>query len=1633
MFQAHKLKYIKTETKSGEDKAMTGNIVNKAQSALTGKSILKKLGIKKSEMMSHISETGWKQNMLKCLGENSFKAADVLAAAKPLMDRFSQEPEAGWLEFACQIARAEFYPENFSVQGDCANEKKALIILMESYRAALDAERAAFPETSKTSLRLLEPAEVAECVAESEYLRFREFWYSRYVFEFMRIYSEITPFNISEHISGVHYISMHIGSQLADRGLPVDMALLSGAAAGHDLGKFGCSAREAARIPYLHYYYTDELLKKLDMPMIAHIASNHSTWDLELENLSVESLILIYSDFRVKNYRAEGREHIRFYTLEQAFDVILKKLDNVDSAKRRRYEKVYAKLLDFENYLKNLGVITDIDRQKPAHTEAPQKDAALLFGNEVVQRLKYTAIDHNIKLMSIFNNESAFGSLIEAARSERQWKKQRTYLNILTEYCTYMTKPEKLMTVSFLYELLSHREGDIRRQAARLIGLIIAQYDDVYRKELPDWVDMSDRSDAVSLWETYLSKIVFPDYRMTDQHKSWIGYTLKIVLAELLRSSDTDKGFEFLNCFFALFERNRISEKSAFVLLDSFLMIPADMITADIQLTVAEFVCRMSKKASVPLKIAALRAAERVSEMNISEQIKEQLLDAIKNIRINYISAAYLISKIRNNIDGSGEFALDEAAASEEAVSNMLRDNLKVGRHWILKIINIELLLDIALNSEDMSRRFYFAAHLSNLLKVSERVTVRHKAGESLIKIAETLPAEQINEIAIELMKGLEIGEYQFSKYIPDYLGSLALLLPPGELDEFVSALNGLIEATDDKIGSVALDTLGEIIEQYSFYRYKAGESADAYNQRKTTMLGMLLKGLSNYREAVSQEAFMVIGQHIFGSGRMSEAEKTDIFLLIYKKMLTLIAAEKNYDMNFLTNAAALNHIYRFISALPAQQLAQGLAAHKKIAFFPGTFDPFSLSHKGIVEAIAAEGFEVYLAIDEFSWSKKTQPRMIRRRIISMSVADRMNVFLFPDDMPVNIANPKDLKRLKEIFGQNEPYMVVGSDVILNASSYKKPQELDSIHTMNHIVFRRQTGGEDSKSYEKLKAGYKYISGRIQELKLPVYLEDISSTRIRENIDKGRDISNLIDSVAQNYIYENSLYLREPQDKSFIEERKLIVEPAAAADRDVLKGMHEEIRKRGADIAAVERYIETPGVRTAVIRNKNGQVYAFAAAGVLETKSLYDEFGDISIAEYIRNRAVGKMLVIKAIYCSKKADRSQMIRLLMGEILSKALCEELVYAVYHPFDKKPQKEVVSALQRQGFVEINIAGRDCGIYEVDMKEPVVVIENMSTALKEPFNKSQRMQEILKEAHEEMQKTLTGINPGGLVLSFNAELMNQRIVDIVTDINKVPNRQLKERVLGEYMCVPFGKIFRGVAVPNTVTKTLHTEKMFSPTLDSFIIKEYPMYAKINNQIKTIKSFDRPVILVDDLLHKGYRIKAIDPALKDSDIDIKEVVVGVLSGRGKDLMTIQGRNVRSVYFLPNMKAWFVESTLCPFIGGDEVRSEEKTEANLINSINLILPFAAPGFLADAPKGAVYDLSVTCLKNAARIFRGLEEEYQNMFKRKLTIKRLSDVIKSPRMPNGSNRVAVDFNLAPSVYMEDYMQRLKRLESAMK
>ncbi len=340
-------------------------------------------------------------------------------------------------------------------------------------------------------------------------------------------------------------------------------------------------------------------------------------------------------------------------------------------------------------------------------------------------------------------------------------------------------------------------------------------------------------------------------------------------------------------------------------------------------------------------------------------------------------------------------------------------------------------------------------------------------------------------------------------------------------------------------------------------------------------------------------------------------------------------------------------------------------------------------------------------------------------------------------------------------------------------------------------------------------------------------------------------------------------------------------------------------------------------------------------------------------------------------------------------------------------------------------------REC--FVVDMKNPVTLYHNVQTVLKEPFNGNERVLRTLKEAHCRFQTALTKLYPGELVISFDAGIMHNRLIDLITKANGVPRESLPVRQLGESMCVPFGKILKGIVIPNTVTKVLHTEKAFRPDIRSFRITEFPQYLPLASQVKMIKSFRRPVILADDLLHKGYRMKELNRLFQAEDVEIDRIIVGILSGRGRDLMDIQGRKAESVYFIPSLRTWFVETSMYPFLGGDSVEQETEEDGNLIPSINLILPYVMPGFIRGASKEAVYDLSMVCLQNARDILQVLEEEYQRAFERSLTLGRLNEVVISPRRPDAGSCIRYDQHLAASVYVANDIERLVRLENLVK
>ena len=200
-----------------------------------------------------------------------------------------------------------------------------------------------------------------------------------------------------------------------------------------------------------------------------------------------------------------------------------------------------------------------------------------------------------------------------------------------------------------------------------------------------------------------------------------------------------------------------------------------------------------------------------------------------------------------------------------------------------------------------------------------------------------------------------------------------------------------------------------------------------------------------------------------------------------------------------------------------------------------------------------------------------------------------------------------------------------------------------------------------------------------------------------------------------------------------------------------------------------------------------------------------------------------------------------------------------------------------------------------------------------------------------------------------------------------------------------------------------------------------------------MRTIRAFDRPVILVDDMLHDGKRIRRIAPLLEQSGTEVRQVLVGYLTGMGRDLMEELGYPVDGIYYLPNLRMRFVESTLYPFIGGDTVRRDRAVSAGLQPSVNRIFPYAAPDFSEDCADGSTYRLSLCCLENARDILLTLETEYRALYARNLTLSRLSEAVVLPLCPDKGGCMAYDPSRAASTYLDNDIEMLKRLKANVK
>lgn len=1480
--------------------------------------------------------------------------------------------------------------------------------------------------TNKYPLTFLTSEEELMNNITQEYFTFKDVFYNCYIKELMYLDMAITGHNTIHHVIGVNYLSMYIARQLNSLGLPVDLGVVAGTSLGHDIGKYGVLKDEINRVPYLHYYYTEEWFKRFNMDKIGHIATNHSTWDLELENLSIESLILIYSDFRVKNKVENNVYKMYIFSLEDSFDVILDKLDNVDAAKENRYKKVYKKLKDFEDYIISLGVDTTLNNEL---IQLQKKPFELMNKKEVLDNIKYISIEHNIYLMSKLTDSSSFNAIIEMARGETNWRKLRLYLQIFKEYSIYLTQEQKTTTLHFLWDLLLHTGEDIRKEAAELIGRLIALFDEEYRKELPSSVKSYEtKKSSEILLDEFLNKLLYPDHKVADSQREWL-YNLKNIiksLFEVSHGSNYNKYFDVLNKYYHNY--NDLSIAAQFYLSQTINYIPIKALDNNRLLKLYTYILKQLDSDNIEIRLSTLDIIYEIlnttNNIMFIASIRNWIIANLQKSSIpadNYLK--YIIG-MKINISPNYQEILDSNyAENQNDTSEIFLENLKTATEWVKKKVNIDILYDQVVKNPK-GKGLHTAMHLCNILKVSAIERIRNYSGETLLNIFHLLSPEEKNDVAVELLRALEMDNYQFTKFIPYYLGQLLLYLPPNELDEIIDDFEDKIKTVSSRVVFLLLNTIVISIENYGEYIKRFEEEQEIYYKRRDRLLGLLSIAMASYDKDIKNESLMILSSNLFESKTLSLDEKFNIFDRIGKKILTLLYTDKEDDFLFYSNAASLNHIYRFISLYEFYHKDLVKINKQKIAFFPGSFDPFSLGHKEIAIEIREQGFQVYLAVDEFSWSKRTEPHIFRRNIINMSIASENDIYLFPKDIPINISNPNDLYKLKELFPSDDVYIVVGSDVLVNASAYKIESP---ILDFPHIIFDRKSSISKDDDEKKLEESIENIRANIIRLSLPPQYEDISSSQIRKNIDLNRDISKFIDPLAESYIYDYGLYLREPQYKTLLQSKTLEVNVSRNLSEKLLNEIKEQFGEL-INIKHLESLRNKLSYRILLVREANShELLGFSTFYWIRQSILYDEFNNSSITEYIRQSVKGRIVLISGVCVKNNSD--YLIETVLNETLSVAINRDYNYAIYNnSLTKEINPKVEKQLLLQGFAMTDFIYNNSPIFMVNMNNPITLNLDLENMLKPPYSTNLKVLETIRDTRIRLKEALVNLYPGELLLTYNRDMTYSKLIQKICDTNGVSIIQSSRRILGPNMCVPFGSILNSSIVPNTVTKTMHTEKVFKSNIIDFNIEAYPHYLNLAEQAKILKSFNRPVILVDDLLHKGYRINVIEPILKSMGIEIKKVILGILSGRGSEIGKEKNLPLDYAYFIPNLKLWFNESSQYPFIGGDMV---DKTilQSSSIPSINMILPYVAPKFIKNTKNDAIYNLSEICLKNSFMIFKSIEEVYQSINQKSLNIKGLDEIIVSPRHPDTRN-INSTRNIKPSACIDMDLEYLMRLEN---
>lgn len=196
----------------------------------------------------------------------------------------------------------------------------------------------------------------------------------------------------------------------------------------------------------------------------------------------------------------------------------------------------------------------------------------------------------------------------------------------------------------------------------------------------------------------------------------------------------------------------------------------------------------------------------------------------------------------------------------------------------------------------------------------------------------------------------------------------------------------------------------------------------------------------------------------------------------------------------------------------------------KKIGIMGGTFNPI---HNGHIE-LALKAYET-LGLDKVLFLPSGKSYMKshvldsshRARMVELAIEShpQFELSLIEVNREGNSYTFETLRELTAMNPDSQYFFIMGADTLYMIEKWRKPEEIYALSTLVVTV-------RDDFDMEDIRRKGDTLSqkgARIEYINMPPI--DISSSRIRELVKQGKDISNMVPQSVCQYIKEEGLYI----------------------------------------------------------------------------------------------------------------------------------------------------------------------------------------------------------------------------------------------------------------------------------------------------------------------------------------------------------------------------------------------------------------------------------------------------------------------------------------------------------------------------